>query len=508
MVEPKPNVDETGQPPTKKSGIFSNKANTNNNAVALLHRFVYNPDNTKALRRRLKSNKIVTIPTIRTDGFQLHVTFIDLTKPTAFQVDYLASLDRPKKKEIDNAPVDNMNYLPVDNSEAGASVENTDGAPVDIDTADGADVGIDMTDGAHVGDTNNELINNISARSQLHLTEISSFLTKHPAVSGSINTVMGVDEGVLYPIDVSVITMQAGMPVDKGTKKRMRVRKKCLYRHENEHAAKLELLKETYRNPDDPEWTVLHAEADLGATGTKNSFSWSTFRNGYFAAWRRHQERLFSFYHKRKIRAYRFTLSVGRQSLYDKLTDQLLKMLDVKQHQWKPRGCAGHDAIDQHNRSKLVVLGQQAISTKHHGHRASKHAIFWRYFARKAAALHVRVVGLTEHNSSKVCMRCCQHIEHDAKKRHRVFWCERCEQHFHRDDSSAEIHAAVAWSEIAGHRLAAASPFPVVDPTRTDADNDDQIVYYRSMLFRNSIMKPNNTQDPRAKGSAFHSNTQ
>lgn len=313
---------------------------------------------------------------------------------------------------------------------------------------------------------------------------------------------MGVDEGVLFPVDVNVITMPGDAPVDantRGTKQRMRVRKGCLYQHENEYAAKLELLKETYRDPDDLNWIVHGAEADLGATGTKDSLSWTAFRDGYFAAWLRQQQPLFTFYQQPKIRAYRFSLAVRRQSLYDKLTSQLLLMLDVKQHEWKAKGSAGHDAIDQHNRSRLVVLGQQSPSTKHRGHRASKHAQFWRYFARKAAALHVRVVGLTEFNSSQVCARCCQHIEHDPNKRHRVFECGHCNTHFHRDDSSAEIHAAVAWSEIVAHRQAAekrASESDPADPTATGTctadgkDDDAQTAYNRPLLFRSSWMMP------------------
>jgi hypothetical protein len=98
-------------------------------------------------------------------------------------------------------------------------------------------------------------------------------------------------------------------------------------------------------------------------------------------------------------------------------------------------------------------------------------------------------------------MKCCRHIEHDPKKHIRVFRCDHCKQHFHRDDSSAEIHGAVAWSEIVGYAQAERDgQLPVFDP-----DDKSTVKYFRPMLFRCSWMMPGcrvqQQQDPRANGS-------
>ena len=209
----------------------------------------------------------------------------------------------------------------------------------------------------------------IFADQKFETCEISRYLSKNPERAAQIKTVMASDEGVRYPIDVTVIDMSNHESIDqhsKGSKRRMRVRKGCLYQWENERVAKLECRKS--RRTD-----VLEAEAALGATGTKRSYGWKLFREGYYAAWIRHNKLLFGFYRHPAIRSDRFRCNIRRQQIYDRLVDQLFKLMSVQQHNGP-----GAD-----NRSKLVVMGQQQVSTWHKGHRPSKHAVFWRYFALK-----------------------------------------------------------------------------------------------------------------------------
>ena len=220
---------------------------------------------------------------------------------------------------------------------------------------------------------------------------------------------------------------------------------------------------------------------------------WKQFREGFYAAWIRQNKLLFGFYRLPAIRSDRFRCNVRRQEMYDRLVDELFKLMGVHQD----------NGPDPENSSRLVVLGHQQVSTQHKGHRPSKHAVFWRYFARKAIAIGVEIVGLSEYNSSKVCMWCCRHIDHDKKKNYRVYYCGNCKKHAHRDDSSSEIHSAVTWAEIIGVKKAFASN----QLPKFDADDPKSICYFRPQLFQSSWMKSKMSendiiQDPFAKGSA------
>ena len=117
-------------------------------------------------------------------------------------------------------------------------------------------------------------------------------------------------------------------------------------------------------------------------------------------------------------------------------------------------------------------------------------------------AIGIEVVGLTEYNSSKVCMFCCQHIEHEKTKHYRMYYCDHCEMHVHRDDSSSEIHCAVSWAEIIGVKKA----FADKQLPKFYSDDPKSICYFRPQLFQSSWMKSKMSdddmkQDPLVKGS-------
>jgi hypothetical protein len=165
--------------------------------------------------------------------------------------------------------------------------------------------------------------------------------------------------------------------------------------------------------------------------------------------------------------------------MYDKLVNQLFQLLGVKY----PRASNGLPLTV--NEDKLVVLGQQRLSPKHKGSRPSKHAVFWQYFMRKAAAIGVETYGLVEYRSSKVCMSCCRRIHHEKEKNYRVYYCDHCEKHAHRDDSSAEIHCAVVWTEIVGYSQALANNELLQQPSDNgDSENRIKVRYYRPNLFK------------------------
>lgn len=301
---------------------------------------------------------------------------------------------------------------------------------------------------------------------KFQLTEISRHLYKNQGKASQIQTILAADEGVRYPIDVCAISMGG---CHQNVKQRMRVRQECLYHYDNELSSKME-----YQKSKKPQ--ILLAEAELGSTGTKNSANWELFKSGYYSAWLKHQKLLFEFYSRPALRAAKYHCEYMKQKLYDNLVNDLFRMLGVQQHR--------KSFVD--NSSKLVVLGQQQPSTNHPGHRSSKHCQFWKYFTQKARAIGVDVVGLVEYNSSKVCMECLKHVHHDKNKNYRVFYCETCSKHHHRDDSSAEIHCAVAWSEVIGYRQAAANGI-----LKHYDKNNEKLYYFRPMLFRAPWMQSN-----------------
>ena len=131
------------------------------------------------------------------------------------------------------------------------------------------------------------------------------------------------------------------------------------------------------------------------------------------------------------------------------------------------------------NSDKLVILGQETGSVKHRGHRPSQHAAFWRYLHHKATGLGVTIVGLKEFNSSKVCRKCCQRIDHDPAKHHRVYYCSHCEIHAHRDDSSSDIHCNIGWLEVIGVKEAM---------ERNERPDLNSIIRYRSRIFMTKWM--------------------
>lgn len=379
-------------------------------------------------------------PSIRTDGYQLHLTLTDLSKPKDWQKKFL-------EHEGD-----------VDDEDDDEETEECD------------------SDGQKGGGCKLK-----------PLTEISRYLAKSPERSTQIRTIMAADEGILFPIDVSVVSMPEGEAAvgleSQGQKRRMRVRKGCLYKYENQESAKLEYLKDMYKDFD-----VHEAELELGSTGSKNSMSLEDFRAGYLQAWANTSAGLFKFYSSVHILANRMHLSARKQSLYDSLCHKLFCLMGVRQEL----------GLVDSNRTKLVVLGQQKLSTRHYGSRHSQHAAFWNYFRTKCASLGVDVVGLVEHRSSKVCMSCCQHIIHDPQKRHRVYKCDHCNMHVHRDDSSAEIHCAVAWCEVVHYSQALAlNQLPKYDP-----EDPTTVKYFRPLLFQPKWMMASRTandngiQDP------------
>ena len=518
-------------------GIFGSPDRLNANAVKYQRHFVFNPQNMpefRSLRRRLSGNVLIANPTIVTDGFQLYVSFIDKTQPTVEHYFALkksrANVDkcenggnqRPDDTsenqggdlniDVDDCNGDlnidddcngecNMNIDDDCNSECNMNIDDDDcngDLNMNIDDAFDGECNLNIHDAFDCGgrgkvkesqDDINSDKSNDPADQQLKTTEISHYLAQHPERAADIKTVMAADEGVRFPIDVTCIDMSENATIDEnsqGTKKRMRVRKGCLYQWENEKMCKLEYRKSKRQD-------ILNGEADLGATGTKNSYGWKLFHEGYYQAWIRLNKLLFEFYRNPAIRSDRFRCNVRRQQMYDQLVEQLFSMMGVQQH----------NGPVPDNRSKLVVLGQQQVSTKHKGHRPSKHAVFWRYFAQKAMAIGVEVVGLTEYNSSKVCMWCCRHIKHDKKKNYRVYYCGHCKKNAHRDDSSSDIHSAVSWAEIIGvKKVFASNQLP-----KFDKDDPKSICYFRPQLFRSSWMKSNMSendivQDPLAKGSA------
>jgi hypothetical protein len=306
--------------------------NFNDNSVWFLRRFIANPD---AKVKSLASNKIVTIPTIKTDGYQILVNFIDLRRPSRRQEKFLdaSNADGDEADEVVDGEEDNCDLDDVDNEEAGDESQQTP-----------------------------------TQRADDYLPELSRYFAKNPERPKEIRTVMAVDEGVRFPIDVTVIQMPADGEIGQstpGVRRRMRVRKGCLYQHENQRAEKLAVMKANYP-------AVGRAEVELAATGTKYSLDWASFRDGYYSAWLKHHETLLGFYGAIPIRASRMECAVRRQSLYDNLVDGLLKLMGVR---FPTRGTTGQRL----NADKLVVLGMQKISTKHNGNRDSKHAVFWRY---------------------------------------------------------------------------------------------------------------------------------
>ena len=322
---------------------------------------------------------------------------------------------------------------------------------------------------------------------------------------------MAADEGIRFPIDVTVIQMPDTGNIDEnsqGSRQRRRVRKGCLYQFETERASRLEYKKSA-------NGAVLKAEAKLADSKTKNSLSWLEFKNGYFESWLNHHKLLFDFYADISLRADRMKCCVSRQSLYDKLVNQLFKMLGVRYmaDSAKPMKPAKKDDPFgeyantlrqmrwQMNRDKLVVLGMQKLSTDHKKGKASKHAVFWRYFRRKIQPHGVDVVGLTEFRSSRVCMWCCGKIEHDKKKHYRVYYCKECKRHAHRDDSSSDIHCMIVWSEVIGVMATASGELPVFDPNNPEST----VKYFRPLIFQPKWMRPKvsteDMKDPLAKGS-------
>ena len=467
------------------------------NGVAYLHRFLADPFKTKSLKRKLLLDKIVSLPQIVTDGYQLHLAFIDLRRPTYGQQKFLEAGEENIAVTLPEM-VDQSDETQLDNDGNGDDGDDVDGNGDDGDDDDGNGNGDDGNgdDGNGDGDDSCDTTGN-QQRPGDYLSEISRYLAKTPTRAAQIKTIMAVDDGVRFPIDLTVISMPETGIINEnseGTRQRMRVRKGCLYQYETERASRLEFKKFDNGN-------ILKVEAKLKTNGSKNSLSWSNFKAGYFSVWLDNHRMLFDFYADMSLRADRMKCCVSRQSLYDKLVDQIFKMLGVRYMDESARPTRPSKAEDpfgeysnqmrkmrgQLNRDKLVVLGMQKISTEHKKSKPSKHAVFWKYFRRKIQPHGVDVVGLTEFRSSQACMWCCEKIKHDKKKHYRVYKCKECNRHAHRDDASSDIHTMIAWSEVIGVMQAFASgDLPKFDPD----DTDSTVKYFRPLLFRPKWMRP------------------
>ena len=62
---------------------------------------------------------------------------------------------------------------------------------------------------------------------------------------------------------------------------------------------------------------VLDAERRLGSSGTKNSWNYEEFVDGYFKDWFAVHQDLYEFYGRREIRNMRFHTAWARKRLYD-----------------------------------------------------------------------------------------------------------------------------------------------------------------------------------------------
>ena len=102
---------------------------------------------------------------------------------------------------------------------------------------------------------------------------------------------------------------------------------------------------------------------------------------------------------------------------------------------------------------------------------------------------------LSEWYSSKSCFGCTNLIEHDKKKHIRVYYCETCKKHAHRDISAAIIHLKIADCEVEGVRRAhypsnkEMRPFKVTHERKYS--ETDVVKFYRPLIYlHEKMLKP------------------
>lgn len=190
-------------------------------------------------------------------------------------------------------------------------------------------------------------------------TEVSHVLSRTRMANG-IRAVGAIDAGVRFPIAV------AAYQLGQSHVSTYAARKNNLYQYENELSKKIECLKTE---------EVRKAERQLGSSGTKNSYSFTKFVKGYFMDWISVGPTLTKFYSSPTIVNMQFHKAQQVQRLYDCHVERIFHML----------GCGGMNKV---NRGEIVfALEDNMIGTWHGGGRASKHAVFWKYFVRKASLL-------------------------------------------------------------------------------------------------------------------------
>ena len=191
--------------------------------------------------------------------------------------------------------------------------------------------------------------------------ELSHVLSRNPQWALNNRVIGAIDAGIRYPI--ALATKERGASYFRTYK----VRKANLYQFENEECRKLEYMKA--ERPD-----VLAAERKLGETGSKNSYNFEKFVDGYFKDWLAVHRTLFDFYGQRQIRNMRYHKSWARKKLYDAHSTTILDMLGLKPH-----------SKIQNPGEVILVVEDKMIEVKHKRRRPSKHTSFWRYFLRKVS---------------------------------------------------------------------------------------------------------------------------